>query len=149
LIEERAGCSVADIFLKFGEEKFRSSEKQTILELLSHPRCVIATGGGAIMDRETLSAMEEKGLLIWVNADIQTLLNRVKKSNTRPLLQDTNPQATLEKLYEQRKSLYARAHIKIDTSQHKGKKSDDLILKDMLQAIDRYLDSLKTLKNHG
>ncbi len=139
IIEEKAGRSIPDIFTEFGEEKFRDSEKKTILTLLEQPSCVIATGGGAVLNAETLHAIKEKGLVIWVTADIKTLMARVQKSNNRPLLQAENPQEILEGLLHEREALYAQAHIKMDTSSYKDKKSDALVLQDMLQAINENL----------
>ncbi len=115
-IEDKAGQSVADIFENFGETKFRDAEQNTILELLGRKPCVIATGGGAFVNDEIRAALLDKAIVIWLDADIDTLWQRVQKSKVRPLLHTEDPRARLQTLLEQRNPLYGQAHIHIDTS---------------------------------
>lgn len=116
LVEEKAGCSVAEIFELWGEEKFRESEARTIQGLTSMKRCVIATGGGAIMNEETAEAIFKHSYAVWVQADIDTILKRVSKNKNRPLLACENPKDVLQKLMEKRQDIYAKAHFTIDSS---------------------------------
>lgn len=116
VIEEKAGCSIPEIFTRDGEEKFRDSEHRTILELLERGACVIATGGGAVMNSDSLRAMQDKSHLIWIRSDIDTILERTSKSNNRPLLNCENPEEVLEKLLEARSPLYAQAAFVVDNT---------------------------------
>jgi len=141
VIEGKAQLSIPEIFERFGEDKFRDVENKTIVELLEQGPCVIATGGGAVMNPQTLQALKDKAVLIWLDADVDSLLDRVQRNSNRPLLQNDDPRATLSQLLEARRNLYAQAHVRFDTSAEKAQKSDDLILQDMLQAIDEYLST--------
>jgi shikimate kinase len=115
-IETKAGQSVADIFKNFGEKKFRDAERNTILELMERGPCIIATGGGAVMDDKTRESLLENAIVIWLDAPVETLWERVQKSKTRPLLHTDNPKQRLSDLLVQRKPLYAQAHIRIAVS---------------------------------
>ncbi len=114
VIEEKAGQSVADIFENFGEDKFRDAEHNTIAELLEYGPCIIATGGGALLNDQTRATLLDKAIVVWLDADINTLWMRVQKSQSRPLLYADNPRERLESLLEQRKPIYAQSHIRID-----------------------------------
>lgn len=78
-IEKAAGCSISDIFKLYGEAEFRRGERQVIHRLLSGPRQVIATGGGAFMDAETRADIRANGLSIWLKADLDTLVKRTRR----------------------------------------------------------------------
>ena len=140
VIEEKAGRSISDIFEEFGEEKFRRAEKNTIIELIEDVPSIIATGGGAVMDSQTLSIMLKKGIVIWLKADIETLWARVQKTSHRPLLKAENPKFILKNLLEERTQLYEQAHITFDTTSYKDEKSGDIALKDMLETLEDYLN---------
>lgn len=114
LVEERAGCSVNEIFERFGEDKFRESEKNVVLKLLDEAPQVIATGGGAVTNPETLEAIKAKSISIWLNPDIEILVDRVRGRSTRPLLNGEDPKEKLSKLLGERKALYTQANITVD-----------------------------------
>ena len=108
-IEAAAGLTVAEIFEKHGEPEFRSGERRVIARLLSEPPLVLATGGGAYMDASTRAAMKEKAFTVWLKAPVDLLLARTSKRQTRPLLNNSDPRGTLERLLEQRAPVYAEA----------------------------------------
>lgn len=116
VIEEKAGMTVSEIFENFGEEKFRESEKRTVLDLLNEDPCVISTGGGAITNYVTLEVIKRKATCVWLRADLDTLWERVKANESRPLLQRENPKQILADLLAERESLYAQAHVTVDVS---------------------------------
>lgn len=118
VIEQKAGMPVSDIFTDFGEEKFRASEKSTILELLKEKPQVIATGGGAVLDEDTRYAIKNRALSIWLQADIDYIYERVSKNNNRPLLQTDNPLETLSALMEKRRVYYENADLQLDTTKN-------------------------------
>jgi shikimate kinase len=115
-IEAAAGCTISDFFDRYGETAFRDGERKVIARLLSGPRHVLATGGGAFMDPQTRCLIKDRGLSIWLRADISLLLERVTKRPTRPLLKSGDPRATMEKLIHERYPVYAEADIVVDSN---------------------------------
>lgn len=116
LIEERAGKSVADIFSADGEAYFRHLEREVIASLAEAEDCVIATGGGAIVDPENLRALRNKGVLICLTATPHVILERVGTMDHRPLLHHPKPLQRIEELLASRLPFYSQADFSIDTS---------------------------------
>lgn len=115
-IEKAAGCSISDFFERFGEPAFREGERRVIARLLSGPRHVLATGGGAFMDPATRAIIRRLGISVWLKADIDLLMARVLKRPTRPLLKTADPRATMERLMKERYPVYAEADVTIESS---------------------------------
>ena len=115
-VETAAGCSIVDIFEQYGEEAFRDGERRVIARLLDGPPSVIATGGGAFMDAQTRKLIREKGLSVWLRADIDTLVARTSGRSHRPLLNSGSQREILRELIDQRYPVYAEAAIAVDTS---------------------------------
>ncbi len=115
-IEKAAGMSVAEIFECFGEADFRSGERRVIGRLLDGKQQVVATGGGAFINEETRALIKDKGLSIWLDADIDILVERTARRDTRPLLKTGNPREILSKLAAERAPYYAQADIKVPSS---------------------------------
>ncbi len=113
VIEERANSNVAAIFEQYGESKFRASERAVIAALLKDDTCIISLGGGAIVDADTRGLLKEQSHLVWIDAPLDTVWERVKTCKNRPLLNTDHPRATLEKIYEERKPLYEQAHLRV------------------------------------
>lgn len=113
-IERAADRPVADIFSDFGEAAFRDGERRVIARLLDEPQSVIALGGGAFVNEETRKLVKAKGLSIWLKADLDTLMERVSRRDTRPLLRTENPRAVMEELMQKREEAYAEADIQIE-----------------------------------
>jgi shikimate kinase len=110
-IEAAAGLSIPDIFASHGEQYFRDGEVRVIARLLEGAPNVIATGGGAWMRAETRERIHARGISIWLKADADVLLRRVKRRVDRPLLQTADPAATIEKLVAERYPVYAEADL--------------------------------------
>ena len=110
-IESAAGMSIPDIFATHGEQAFRDGEVRVIARLLDGAPNVIATGGGAWMRPDTRERIRAKGVSVWLKADADVLLRRVKRRSDRPLLQTADPAATIEKLVTERYPLYAEADL--------------------------------------
>lgn len=108
-----AGMTVSEIFAQHGEPYFRDGEARVIARLLETGPCVIATGGGAFMNEETRALILSGAIAIWLDADIRTLVERVSRRNTRPLLRNGNPAEVLTRLAEQRNPIYAEAQIHV------------------------------------
>jgi shikimate kinase len=112
-IEEAAGMSVADIFEAHGEPSFRSGEARVIARLLDNGPQVLATGGGSFVNRETRARIHEKGISVWLKADVEVLLRRVKRRDNRPLLRNDDPAATLTALLAGREPFYSEADLTV------------------------------------
>ncbi len=110
-IERAAGMTIPEIFEAHGEEEFRRGERAVIARLLTQGPRVLATGGGAFMDAETRSAIAEAGLAIWLKADLEVLMTRVRKRANRPLLRDADPEAVMRRLLDAREPVYAHAPV--------------------------------------
>src|SRR3569833_4526650 len=93
-IESAAGCTISEIFERYGEPAFRDGERKVIARLLGEPPHVMATGGGAFMDPETRVRMKEGSVTIWLRAPVDVLLARTGRRDTRPLHKKNNPQET-------------------------------------------------------
>lgn len=139
MIEEKAAMSVSDIFEAFGEEKFRASEAATIKELCQKEPCIIATGGGAVTNPDTLDALLTRAVVVWLDADLDVIWERVQKTSHRPLLQEDNPKDILSKLMANRRALYGRASIHISVPHEKDEKSGENTVTDVLKALESYL----------
>jgi shikimate kinase len=109
-----ANRTIAEIFERDGEPFFRHKESQVIGRLLTGPPCVLSTGGGAFMSETNRRLIAERGVSVWLRADLDLLWNRVRHKTTRPLLRTANPRETLRALCEARNPVYALADIAVD-----------------------------------
>lgn len=116
-IEAAAQMSIAEIFERFGEAYFRDGERRVISRLIDGVPRIIATGGGAFMNDETRALILEGAIAIWLDADLATLVERVSRRNTRPLLRDSNAAEVLARLAEVRNPIYAQAQIHVRSKQ--------------------------------
>ncbi len=112
-IEAAAGMSIPDIFEIHGESHFRDGEARVIARLLDSGPAVIATGGGAFMREETRNRIRDKAVSIWLKADVEIIMKRVKRRADRPLLQTEDPTATVSRLLEAREPFYRTADLTI------------------------------------
>jgi shikimate kinase len=113
-IEARAGgMTIAEIFERHGEPYFRAGEARVIANLLEHGPQVLATGGGAFMNRDTRAAIHLKGVSIWLKAELDVLMKRIKRRGDRPLLKTGDPAATLTALIAERYPVYAEADLTV------------------------------------
>jgi shikimate kinase len=112
-IETAAGMSIPDIFETRGEPDFRDGEARVIARLLDGGPCVLATGGGAFMREETRNRIRDKAVSIWLKADVDIIMRRVKRRSDRPLLQTADPAATVGRLIEEREPVYQHADLTI------------------------------------
>ena len=112
-IEEAAHASIAEIFARDGEPFFRDRESEVISRLLSGPPAIVSTGGGAFMSERNRRVIAEKGVALWLDADLDTLWERVRHKDSRPLLRTPDPRGTLTEIYEKRVPVYRLADLKV------------------------------------
>ena len=115
-IERAASRSIAEIFERDGEAFFRDRETQVIARLLDGDPVILATGGGAFLCEGNRRLIGERGLSVWLRADLDLLWQRVRHKTTRPLLHTQRPQQTLASLYEARTPIYALADVTVDAA---------------------------------
>jgi len=114
-IELAAGQTIPEIFAQHGEAYFRDGERKVIARLLENGAQVLATGGGAFMNAETRATVKRNAISIWLRADFDLLMRRVRRRSNRPLLQNDDPEAVMRKLIAERYPIYAEADITIDS----------------------------------
>lgn len=112
-IERAANMTIAEIFERDGEAFFRDKESQVINRLLEEERGILSTGGGAFLAAQNREMIAQKGVAVWLNADLDLLWSRVRHKNTRPLLRSSDPRATLARIYDERVPVYALADLEV------------------------------------
>jgi shikimate kinase len=112
-IEAAAGMSIQEIFETHGEPYFRDGEARVIARLLEAGPGVLATGGGAFMRADTRERIRSKAISVWLKADADIIMRRVRRRADRPLLQTADPAATVSRLIEEREPVYQHAHVTI------------------------------------
>jgi shikimate kinase len=114
-IERVAAKSIVEIFADHGEAYFRDGERRVIARLLSTGPQVLATGGGAFINPDTRAKIRERGVSIWLRAELPVLMRRVSKRDTRPLLKSGDPEATMRDLMAKRYPIYAEADLTVES----------------------------------
>lgn len=112
VIEQLAGKTVNEIFSNDGEEAFRQLEAQVLCEVSAYTNLTVATGGGIVLRQLNWSYLHH-GLVIWLDAPVSVLIERLQNDNTRPLLQTPDPAQALQTLLDGRRQLYAEADLSI------------------------------------
>ncbi|MDO4895161.1 shikimate kinase [Moraxella sp.] len=133
-IAKQTGADIPWIFEKEGEAGFRERETKAISELTVLPNIIMATGGGAVGNAQNRQMLKQ-GLVIYLDASVETQLLRTKKDKNRPLLQSGNPRKVLEELYQIRDPLYREvADIIIPT----GRAYPKQMIGDILDILNDY-----------
>ena len=137
-IESAAGCTVSEIFERFGEENFRDGERRVIKRIIEdNQNCILATGGGAVMNAETAQLIKDQTFCIWLNTDIDVLVERTSRNDKRPLLRTGDPYKILTDLYDKRSPVYADvSHLEIKGQERSIRR----MIKKILSAIKDNLD---------
>jgi shikimate kinase len=128
-IESAAGMTIPEIFEKHGEPYFRGGEARVIARLLDNGPSVLATGGGAVMDAHTRELIGEKGISVWLNADLEVLVKRTKRRNDRPLVEK------IRELMPLREPFYAQSNIVV----HSRDEPHDTIVDELMGALAKRL----------
>jgi shikimate kinase len=136
-IEAAAGMSIPDIFSIYGEDYFRDGERRVIARLLQEGPLVLATGGGAFMSEETRTRVAQSGISVWLKADIDVLMRRVRKRTNRPLLQNSDPEGTMRRLIEIRHPVYATADITVESHEAPHER----IVNEIMRSLSAFLEA--------
>ena len=137
-IEEAAGMSIPDIFETRGEAEFRSGEARVIARLLDGGPQVLATGGGAFMNSVTRTLIRTKAMSVWLKADFDVLMKRIKRRSDRPMLKTADPAATLKHLMDVRYPVYAEADVTVESRE---------VVHEVI--VEEILDRLRSAMNAG
>jgi shikimate kinase len=114
-IELSQKMTIKDIFKTYGEGHFRDIETETIKKLFSEEDIIISTGGGAVLRKENVDILREKGIVFCLQASPETILKRTGRSRMRPLLNVEDPMAKIKELLDHRMPFYEKAGILINT----------------------------------
>lgn len=134
-IELAARMSVREIFERHGEPYFRDGERRVVSRMLKEGCRILATGGGAFMNGETRDTIARTGISIWLNAEHEVLMRRVRRRADRPLLQGPDPEGTMRRLMYARYPFYALADISVMS----GEIPQEDVLEDVMLALELYL----------
>ena len=113
VLENEAKMKISEIFEKKGENFFRNLEEKITIKLLNTSNNIISLGGGSFMNEKIRKEIITNHFSIWLNWDIPTLLNRIKKSKKRPIAFSLNDNELIE-LIAKRSKIYSKAKIKIN-----------------------------------
>jgi shikimate kinase len=127
--------SIPEIFEVHGESYFRDGEARVIARLLESGPAVLAPGGGALMREETRHRIADKAVSIWLKADVDVIMRRVRRRADRPLLQTPDPEATVTRLITEREPLYQAANLTIASRDV----PHDKIVDECVDALHAYL----------
>ena len=129
VIEERTGADIPWIFDMEGEEGFRRREEEIIDELTAIDNIVLATGGGAVLKEANRRHLHDRGCVIYLWTPVELQLQRTRNDRNRPLLQQPDPEAVLQRLFAERDPLYREtAHHVISTTSGNMRKVADQVL---------------------
>lgn len=138
-IEKAAYMPISEIFSTYGEPYFRDGERRVIARLIGEGRHVdrkiLSTGGGAFVDPATRALILDKGIAVWLDSDVDTLMERVGRKSNRPLLRTGNPREILTRLKAEREGFYSQAPIQVIS----GAQPHQVTACKILKAIDQWL----------
>ncbi|HEX2941988.1 MAG TPA: shikimate kinase, partial [Rhodopila sp.] len=133
-IELAAGCTIPELFARYGEAAFRDGERRVIRRLLADDPMVLAYGGGAFMDAQTRAVTRDEAVSVWLRCSLPTLVRRVASRDNRPLLNGVDREETLRNLMQVRNPIYAEADLIVDC----GDESPDHTTTSVMHALMQY-----------
>jgi len=138
-IEAVSRMTIPELFEAYGEVEFRDLERRVIMRLLEDGPMVLATGGGAYMNAETRAAIGRAGVSVWLNAEIDILMERVSRRQNRPLLKNSDPRGVMLRLMNERYPVYALADLQLMTRDDKK----EVIAAELLDVLADHLENLE------
>lgn len=136
-IEDAAGLSAAEVFERFGESDYRDGERRLVARLIDGTVRVISTGGGVFVDPSTRELLNERAITVWLDAPVDVLADRTSRRDTRPLLRNDDPKATLERLAEEERPSYSAAHIHVKS----GNGAHRDVVDSIISAVEKHLSN--------
>jgi shikimate kinase len=112
-IEGASRMTIPELFEAYGEPEFRALEERVIARIVEGGQLVVSTGGGAFMSAATRQVLSERAIVVWLKADLEILMERVRRRSNRPLLKAADPEAVMRRLMEVRHPVYALADLTI------------------------------------
>ena len=140
-IEHAADMSISDIFAKHGEPYFRAGEARVIARLLEGGPQVLATGGGAFMHPQSREAIRAKAISVWLKAEFDVLMKRIKRRSDRPMLKTQDPGETLRRLMQERDPVYAGADVIV----HSRDVPHEIIIAEIISAVAQRLEEISAI----
>jgi shikimate kinase len=140
-IERAAGMNISDIFAKHGEPYFRAGEARVIARLLEGGPQVLATGGGAFMHPQSREAIRAKGISVWLKAEYDVLMKRIKRRGDRPMLKTEDPGETLRRLMQERDPVYAEADVIV----HSREVPHEIIIAEIISAVAPRVEEIRAI----
>ena len=134
-IIKRTGVTIPHIFDVEGEPGFRLREITALRNLVERDNMVLATGGGAVLDEQNRTMLQQNGIVIYLKASVHDLWQRTRHDRNRPLLQTGNPHARLTELFQQRDPLYRQVS---DIIAQSGKQSAQALMLQLAEEIDAF-----------
>ncbi len=134
---EKVECmSVVEIFEQKGEEYFKRLERKTIARILNnHQPQVLSIGGSAFDDKDIRDLIKDRAISVFLEVEFDTLLERVKRKNTRPLLEQGNKEEILKEIFDKKMPIYKEADITINTTYLNRDTSINVIMGSIAQYI--------------
>jgi len=118
LIEQQTQLFLSELFKTKGEPFFREKETSVLQEIRADDNHIISTGGGIVLKKDNRALLRNLGIVFWLKASPNTISERLKSNNSRPLLASSDKQETIQQLLQERQVLYTKtAHIEIETDQ--------------------------------
>ncbi|MGE4282249.1 MAG: shikimate kinase [Clostridia bacterium] len=116
MIEQQHGMNISDIFAQKGERYFREIESKAVEKISLEQNAIISTGGGVVLKEENIFCLRRNGIIVYLKADVDTIMRNTSQNSNRPLLKDTNPKVRIQQLLEQREAYYKHNDYEIDVS---------------------------------
>lgn len=134
LIVEREGMTISDIFTQKGEQYFRDAETKLLIEMETEQNKVVSCGGGVVLREENVQSMKKCGQVVLLDAKPETILERVKDDDNRPLLHGNKNVQFIRDMMEKRQPKYeAAADFVVDTDG----KGADIICKEIIEKVEK------------
>ena len=144
-IEKAAGCTIPEIFEVYGESAFRDVEERVIERLIGEGPMILATGGGAYMADRTRKNIKQNAISVWLQADLDTLVDRTSRRTGRPLLDaGESPRQVLQDLIDIRYPVYRNADITVETGQENMEVTVDRVETDLKAALSNAESEIKS-----
>lgn len=128
LIEAESGMPIPQFFAERGEAAFRELEALLVERVAGQKRCVIATGGGTVVDPSNLRSLKQSGVVVMLTADLETILSRLGTAADRPILHGNDLRSRVEQLLAERRDAYAQADVTVDTTARTVDETVDCVL---------------------